>query len=89
MKGWMNNEDGAIKKIQNVVKLLAVIQIIFHGQDETKYSFIALVESNMDLHTARQVPDQNHTEFLRTFKLMVGTIKANSNAMWLKQKLYD
>ena len=69
------DEYNAIKKGQNVVKLLVMIRNISHGQDETKHSIMALVESDINMYTTIQGPDQNIMEFLWTF--------------WLHKKLYD
>ena len=69
------DESDVIKISQNVVKLLAMTQNISLGQDETKHSIMALVESDINMYTTIQGPDQNIMEFLWTF--------------WLHKKLYD
>ena len=69
----------AIRKDQHVIKLLMMIKNISHGQDETKYSVMAFVESEIDLYTTKEGPLQTNTEFLRSFRSMVETIQANDS----------
>ena len=47
------DEYNMTKEAHNIVKLLIMIQNIPHGQDETKHSVMALVESNIDMYTTR------------------------------------
>ena len=64
-------------------------QKISFGQDETKYSIVTLVESDIDLYTTRQGPSQSNTEFLWLFKSIVEVINVNDDAPCIHTKLYD
>ena len=65
------------RKSKDVIKLLRLIRSATHDSDGNKNPKVALVESDMDLYTSHQTPDQTCDEYHRLFDLKVEVINAH------------